>query len=40
MDLAINNLQRLICNKTQTNKVVYKIAIVSSVQFNTFSDLE
>ena len=25
MDLALNNLQRLICHKTQTNKLSYKL---------------
>ena len=28
MDLALNNLQMLICNKTQTNEQTYKHACV------------
>ena len=32
MDLALNNLQRLICHKTQTtNKSTYKSALMQSV---------
>ena len=36
-DLALNNLQRLICHKTQANKLIYQIsAIIGAIQINIF----
>ena len=43
MDLALNNLQRLICHKTQipnqpTNQPTYKIIEVSSDEYAQYLD--
>ena len=32
-DLALNNLQGLICRKTQINKIIYIIYIVQTIVF-------